>query len=270
LLNRPKNRRHLAKVLFPVLALVVFAIVARLVLAAGTVTIYVRSSSACTTGCGILGSEWATITAAINDADNRIAAATATGAIIQVLAGNYPERIFIDPNIHVQCASPATTTIDATGKGRAAVIFASGGTGRPTQDFSIDSCKITGGIGEVRATFNAGGGVFVFGDAVISNNVITGNVLSGALRDWAGAGIYVATGTTLITGNTISKNIANPPPGGALASHGLGSGIFVLGPLSGSTMSLPRIEANTFIEKQALGDVGKGTILIDGNPGAVI
>src|SRR5580765_6367898 len=143
--------------------------VAHLVLAAGTVTIYVSASSSCTTGCGSQAAPYKTIQAAINDANASIIAATATGALIQVAAGTYPERIFVYPNVHVVCAGPATTTINATGLGRSAVIFGSGGTGRAPGDFSIDGCKITGGMGELRnANSYSGGGVFVFGDAVVS------------------------------------------------------------------------------------------------------
>src|SRR5260221_7809262 len=148
-LKQAGRRRHPARALSIALALCALAFVVRLVLAAGTATIYVKASSACTTGCGTPGNEWKTITLALTDANNRIVAATNTGAIIQVAAGNYPERIFIYPNVHVQCESPATTTIDATGKGHSAGIFGMGGPGRPDADFSIDSCKITGGSGEL-------------------------------------------------------------------------------------------------------------------------
>src|SRR5438445_2908322 len=224
-----------------------------------------------------------TIREAINDANCQIEAGAATGATIQVAAGTYPERIFIWPNVHVQCASPSTTTIDATGKGRAAVVFSSGSPVcgpppapypcRPRTDFMIDGCKITGGSGEVRPVelTVAGGGVFVFGDAVVSNNLITGNVLSGAQPDWLGAGVYVAYGNPTISGNTITKNVSTPPPvGGQGTAHAIGGGIFVLGSLS-SVPTQVRIEANSIIDNFVDGEVGSGGgMRVDGNPGTIV
>ncbi|MBI4169927.1 MAG: hypothetical protein HY510_08325, partial [Acidobacteria bacterium] len=145
-----QGRGRLSRVLSGTVALLVLAVVARLVLAAGTLTLYVDDDSACASGCGSAAAPHRTIAAAITDANNRIVAGEAATVIIQVAAGLYPERILIVPNVHVRCASPATTTIDASGLGRSAVIFASGGTGRPRRDFSIDGCRITGGMGENR------------------------------------------------------------------------------------------------------------------------
>src|SRR5262249_47273846 len=140
-LLRPRVWRGLVQV---VVCLAALGLIAHFVLAAVSVTIYVSASSACTTGCGSQAAPYKTIQAAINDANAQIVATTATGAVIQVAAGTYPERIFVYPNIHVVCAGPAgATTINATGLGRSAVIFGSGGTGRATTDFSIDGCKIT-------------------------------------------------------------------------------------------------------------------------------
>src|SRR5947209_986721 len=135
-------------------ALLVLVFVARLVVAAGTTTLFVDVHSTCTTGCGTQAAPYPTIQAAINDADSRITAGSISGATIQVAAGRYPERLFIFPNIHVICAGPSVTTIDATGKGRSAVILAAGNVPfpRPEVDFSIEGCTITGGIGEVRSS----------------------------------------------------------------------------------------------------------------------
>jgi Putative metal-binding motif/Thrombospondin type 3 repeat len=251
---------------------VVLAAVARLVLAAGSVTIYVNASSSCTTGCGSQASPYKTIQAAINDANAQIGSAVATGAIIQVAAGNYPERIFIYPSVHVRCESPLTTTINATGLGRSAVIFGSGGTGRDDTDFSIDGCKITGGSGELRNALSySGGGVFVFGDAVVSNNAITGNVISGSLSEFFGGGVYVATGNALLTGNSITKNVANPAAvNGPANSFAYGGGIYILGPRSGVTSPVI-VEGNLISENLAQGEIGQGGgIYVDGAPGTVI
>ncbi len=253
--------------------LLFFGPIAHRTLDAATATLYVDDDSLCASGCGSQASPYPTIQAAINDANGRIVAGTATGATIVVAGGRYAERIFIFPNIHVRCASPSTTTIDAAGRGRSAVVFASGGTGRPNADFSIDGCTITGGSGEVRVLEETvvGGGVFIFGDAVVSNNVITGNVLSGPEDRWLGAGIYVAYGAPQILGNTITRNRADPPPvGGQTDSFGIGGGIFVLGPI-GLSSGLARIEANLIAGNLAGGEIGKGGgIRIDGAPGAIV
>ena len=195
-----------------VASLLTIGVVARLVLAAASVTIYVDDNSTCTTGCGSQANPYKTIAAAVTDGNSRIVAGTATGAVVQVADGNYPERFFIYPNIHVICASPSTVTINAAGLSRSAVIFGEGGTGRTRTDFSIEGCKITGGMGEPRPseTSQVGGGIFIAGDAVVSNNLITGNVLSGAQPFDAGGGIYIQIGNAQIIGNTISKNVANP------------------------------------------------------------
>jgi hypothetical protein len=242
------------------------------VLAVGTVTLWVDDSSACSTGCGSQASPYRTIQAAINDANGQIVAGQATEAIIEVQPGNYAERIFIYPDIHVLCDDPQTTTINATGLGRSAVIFASGGTGRPVNDFSIDGCKITGGIGELRTNYsNAGGGVYVFGDAVVSHNVITGNTIAGTQPRFMGAGVYIQGGHAIITGNTITGNVSNPPPlSGQDNSFALGGGIFVLGPKAGVTTS-PVIEDNYIAGNLVQGEVGKGAaIRVDANPATVI
>ncbi|HUD72239.1 MAG TPA: putative metal-binding motif-containing protein [Dongiaceae bacterium] len=255
--------------LLSLVTLVVLAAIGRRILAVGSVNLYVNAGSTCSSGCGSQASPYRTIQAAIVDANNQIIAAAATGAVIQVAAGNYPERIFIYPNIHVICAGTATTTINATGLGRSAVIFGAGGSGRPDTDFSIDGCKITGGAGEARnGNSNAGAGVFIFGDAVVSNNLITANTVSGAFSRFFGGGVYVATGTASIIGNTITKNTASPNP--VSGSFGLGGGLFLLGPQSGVTTNT-LIEANLIAENLSGGEVGKGAaVRVDGNPGTMI
>src|SRR6185436_3586735 len=107
-------------------------------------------NSACVSGCGSQASPFRTIAAALTDANDRIVGSTATDVIVRVIAGNCPERIHVPPDVHVICESPSTVTINAAGLGRSAVIFSSLGTGRPTTDFGIDGCKITGGMGDPR------------------------------------------------------------------------------------------------------------------------
>src|SRR2546427_1296824 len=243
-------------------------LVARLVVAAGTVTLYVDDNSTCTTGCGSQAAPYRTIQAAIDDADNQIIAGTASGATVRVAAGNYSERIYIVPHVHVIGHGPATTILDATGKGRSAVIFAARTSGRPRTDFSIEGCTIKGGIGEVRSADSriSGGGVFVLGDAVVSNNVITGNVMAGAEPNWLGGGVYVGYGDPIIIGNVISRNVVNQT---TTNSQGLGRGIYVEGPGIGSVPTHARIVANTIAENVAPGgDSGwGGGIRLHGAPG---
>lgn len=241
------------------------------VFAAGPITLYVDAGSSCTSGCGSQADPYPTIQAAINDANAQIAAAAATEATIEVAAGHYGERIFIYPDVHVQCASPAAVTIDGTGFARSTVIFATGGTGRPAANFSIDGCTITGGSGEPRSTAIAGGGIFIIGDAVVSNSVIRDNVVNGPRDFYDGGGIYVESGHPVITGNTIMNNVVDPPPlGGQSNSFGLGAGIYVLGPFS-SIDAQPRIEGNIIVDNYAGGQIGKGGgIRIDGALGAEV
>ncbi len=253
-----------------VLSIAALAFVTHLVLAAGTANLFVNAASTCTIGCGSQATPYKTIQAAINDANARLVAATASGAVIRVAAGNYHERIFIYPNVHVLCADSSTTTIDATGLPRSAVIFASGGTIRPTTDFSIDGCKITGGSGELRnGNTYAGGGVFVFGDAVVTNNVITGNVLNASLSQAFGGGVYVVTGNAVIAGNTIARNVATS---NLANSSGWGGGVFILGPtnpLVSPTVQI--IEGNYIHDNVAGGDGGAGGGLwVDAFPGTTV
>src|SRR3989442_1043395 len=257
------------------LAVCTLGVVARLVVAAGAITLYVDDNSTCTSGCGSQAAPYPTIQAAIDDADNKLMAGSISGATVRVAAGSYPERLYIVPHVHVLCAAPSTTTIDATGKGRAAVIFADRGSlGRARIDFSVENCTITGGIGEVRTTEQriSGGGVFVLGDAVVSNNVITGNVMAGAQPNWFGGGVYVGYGDPVIIGNLITRNVANPPPiSGSSDSHGIGGAIHVEGNGVGAVATHARIEANTIAENVAQGEAGTGGGLrVDGDVGTVV
>src|SRR5882724_5974201 len=238
--SAPPARSRFLRILSCGLAVCALGVVARLVVAAGAITLYVDDDSTCTSGCGSQAAPYRTIQAAIDDADNQLIAASISGATVRVAAGNYPERLYIVPNVHVLCDAPSTTTIDATGKGRSAVILAARTSGRVRTDFSVENCTITGGIGEVRTVEQriSGGGVFVLGNAVVSNNVITGNVMTGAQPNWLGGGVYVGYGDPVIVGNLISKNTANQV---ASTSRGLGGGIYVEGPGAGVVPTHARI-----------------------------
>lgn len=237
---------------------------------AADLTLYVDATSSCSIGCGTQGAPFPTIQAAINEANTRIASGAATQAFVVVAAGVYRERVFVYPDVHLLGAGAPTTVIDATGQGRSAVILASGGTPRPRRNFSVDGFTITGGSGFVSDTIQdtvAGGGVYIFGDAVVTNNVITGNVLSGNRSDWFGAGVYVAYGQPIIAGNTIARNILRAPAvGGSAASHGLGGGICSL-----SRDSSPQVVGNIIRDNIAEGEIGRGGgIRIDGGPGTIV
>jgi predicted outer membrane repeat protein len=270
-LRRPGRSAWVVSV---ILSLLTLTGVSLRVLAVGSVTLYVDDNSTCTSACGSQASPYSTIQAAINDANAQVSAGTATAGIIQVAAGTYHEHIGIYPDVHVICAGPAVTTIDATGTGRNVVNLTGGSlVGRPNANFSIDGCRLTGGIGDTNPAYsNRGAGMVVFGDAVVSNNVITGNSISGPLVNWFGAGVYIATGRALISGNTITNNIANPPPvSGQNDSHGFGGGIYVLDFKTDPDPSTPVIEGNLIAYNLAQGESGVGGgIWVEGNPGTII
>ncbi|MFQ5877091.1 MAG: thrombospondin type 3 repeat-containing protein [Acidobacteriota bacterium] len=210
----------------------------------------------CPSGCGTEANPYRTIQDAINDLNCQIMDGRAETGTVRVAAGYYPERIFIFPDINVAGAGSGRTILDATGLGRSAVIFASGGTERARRNFSIEGFTITGGSGEVRSIEDtvAGGGVFIFGDAVVTNNEITGNILSGSQKDWLGAGIYIAYGNPIIAGNTIGGNISRPPAkGGSLLAFGLGGGIFSL-----NDSSSVQIVGNLIHDNVADAEIGRG------------
>ena len=237
--------------------------------AAAAVDLYVDVTSGCTADCGSAGAPFPAIQPAINTANSLIDSGVALSATVHVAAGTYHERLFVYPDIHLLGAGSQMTVLDATGLGRSAVIFASGGTPRPRRDFSIDGFTITGGSGEVRALEEtvAGGGVFIFGDAVVTNSAIVGNVLSGSQRDWLGAGIYVAYGHPLIAGNEIGWNVSRPPrQGGSASTFGLGAGICSL-----DTGSSPQIVGNLIHDNVAEAEIARGGgIRLRGGPGTVV
>ena len=247
-----------------------------------TTDIYVDAASACTTSCatacsppcspdcGDLALPHRSIQSAINDGNCRISASLATDVTVHVAPGTYLERLYVFPDIHIRGAGPDLTRLDATGQARSAVIMASGGTGRPRGNFSLDGFTITGGSGFVSDTIQdtvAGGGIYIFGDAVVTNNVIIGNVLSGNRTDYFGGGVYVAIGRPIIAGNTIGANVAHAPSaGGSLTSHGLGGGICSL-----NVDSSPQIVGNRIHDNLAEGEKGKGGgIRVHGGPGTLI
>ncbi|PYS93553.1 MAG: hypothetical protein DMF50_13420, partial [Acidobacteria bacterium] len=109
---RADTRRTVLRGLLAAGSIALLVFVARLVVAAGTVTLYVKAGSACTSvctisnyfhpiacdagcfaGCGTATAPYTTIQSALNDADCRIDTGSVSDATIQVAAGTYPERI---------------------------------------------------------------------------------------------------------------------------------------------------------------------------------
>jgi len=119
------------------------------------------------------------------------------------------------------------------------VTFASGHTTATV----LDGFTITGGAGLIQTTKVAGGGIYVFSSPTIMNNVITNNTLSGPLPqggDLRGAVVYVAVGEAVISSNVISGNVAIPPAGTSYsdATFGYGGGVWV------SYFSAPTVTGN--------------------------
>ncbi|MFQ5671164.1 MAG: thrombospondin type 3 repeat-containing protein, partial [Acidobacteriota bacterium] len=185
----------------------------------------------CPTGNGTLADPFCTIQEAI--------CAAVAGDTVNVAPGLYLEAIRMRPGVSLLSdQGPAVTTINAfgqpctasdfcgkkTGNQCSVVVFASG----HTRATVLDGFTLTGGEGLVQTLQVAGGGIFVFSSATITNNVITGNILAGSRDQFNGAGIYVAMGSPLITGNVISGNQAIPAAGnGGGVTRGYGGGIWV-------------------------------------------
>ncbi|MFQ5720820.1 MAG: hypothetical protein ACE5IK_14880, partial [Acidobacteriota bacterium] len=99
-----------------------------------------------------------------------------------------------------------------TGTQCSVVIFALG----HTPSTVLDGFTITGGEGHLDIGLIAGGGVLIFSSPTVTNNIITNNVLAGPLpqaSDLRGAGVYVALGQAIISNNTITGNRAIPSAG---------------------------------------------------------
>lgn len=86
------------------------------------------------------------------------------------------------------------------------------GGGVYAEDLTIRNSTVSGNsAGADPAGSYSGGGIYVYGDAVIDATTITGNSV---LNDDKGAGIGVDGGTAVITGSAISQNIADDDGGG--------------------------------------------------------
>lgn len=135
-------------------------------------------------GNGTASAPFATIQAALD------ALTTVNGDTISVAAGTYAEAIrFGGKNVRVVGAGASSTTIDASGFGRAAVIFNAG----ETSAAHLSGFRVTGGVGSVGWNgygLGQGGGVLCVGSSPLLEDLeITGNSAShgGGIQLYAGA-----------------------------------------------------------------------------------
>jgi hypothetical protein len=208
-----------------------------------------------------------TIQGAINAASN--------GDTVLVAPGTYPENINFEGKAITVTSSggPAVTTINGGGNGPV-VLFVSGeGTGSVLSGFTITNgnsnsgSQLWNGGGGGIVVFNAGptirgnvitqnvacfwgGGIYVGStlfpgpSAVIEGNQITENVVGDGCAGGGGGGIAVtSTGSTQITGNTISGNSVVPGEGG---------GIYLFG------VTTPIVENNVITNNSAMFSGGQG------------
>ncbi len=163
---------------------------------AGPVTLHVSTSGSDTAGDGSLANPFATIGRGLGLASR--------DDTVQVGAGTYNEDISLKTGVVVQGAGSAETTIHGTGTGS---VVTAGGIGAGAK---IDGFTITGG-----SAFR-GGGIYCGGcSPTISNNTITGNVAHEGnvpgvgLLGGNGAGICSESGSPAILDNVISGNLAS-------------------------------------------------------------
>ena len=237
--------------------------------------------------CGTQGTPCHTIQQAINIANCNIGSNTALEADVLVAAGTYPERIFVYPNTHLLGAGRDVTTIDAKGLNRSAVIMAGGagfGFNRARVKFSVSEFRIIHGSGD-RITLTVpgggtiynigGGGMLLYGESTgwprvtdcrIEDNTL-GNFTGNPAPDWNGAGIYIAQGAPLISGNIIQRNTTTPPDlGGQDTALGWGAGIYSL-----NLECYPLITHNVVRNNVTVAQAGNGAgMYITGGLGTVL
>jgi hypothetical protein len=196
-------------------------------------TVYVDDNPAagCAAGNGQQGSPYCKIQDAVCVAQS--------GDTVSVAPGTYTECIRMKPGVSVISQNGAAgTTINGAGQPCTNADYctkAAGNTcsvvtfpGGHTTTTSITGFTIRQGAGSTGTQTVSGGGISVFSSPTISNNVITQNVLSGPRRKFYGGGIYVAQGSPIITGNTITGNRAVPAAGiSGSPTYGYGGGIYV-------------------------------------------
>src|SRR5437867_1473131 len=229
----------------------VLGLVARLVVAAGTLTLYVDDNSTCTTGCGSQAAPYRTIQAAIDDADSQLIAGSALagaqpnwvggGVYIgygdPVIVGNVISRNVVNPpalgggndslgiggGIHVEGNGVGIVSTHA--RIEANTIFenvAQGeiGTGGGIRVDGAPGTLVARNIIQNNRSGFSGGGVFIYGTVNFTDNLVHGN---SALMFGGGLNIYQATAqitNNTIVGNTLTQ--ATKPGGYSFASYGGG------------------------------------------------
>ncbi|MCI0568385.1 MAG: thrombospondin type 3 repeat-containing protein, partial [Acidobacteria bacterium] len=239
--------------------------------------------------CGSQAAPCHKIQESLNLANCTIGSNTALEADVIVAAGTYPERIFIYPNTHLIGAGRDVTTIDAKGLNRSAVIISSQqsfGFARPAVKHSITGFRIIHGSGdriELRDIGGTlfyhigGGGLLLLGDInepgwpMVTNCRIEDNTLGNftglPAPDWMGAGIYVAVGQPIISGNIIQRNTTTPPDqGGQVDALGWGAGIFSLNFDCEPVITRNIVRNNLTVAQSGLG----GGMCISGNTGTIV
>jgi hypothetical protein len=226
--------------------------------------------------CGTQATPCHTIQQAINIANCTIGSNATLEADILVAAGTYPQRVSLYPNIHLIGAGRDVTTIDAKGLNRSAVIMANFGNygfNRYEDKFSISGFRIIHGSGDKITLIEpgggtyyhlGGGGILIFGQVLgwprVTDCRIEDNTLGFAVPDptapnWNGAGIYIARGSPVISGNIIQRNTTSPPDtsGSNPVAQGWGGGIYSLG-----FDCVPLITHNTIRNNFTVAQAGKG------------
>lgn len=178
--------------------------------------------------------------------------------------GTYRESVFLPSGICLQATDPTTTTISGPGLG-STVIIAPAGPGTALDGFTITGGSWFFGAGitlqggspvvsrniiegnRARLSGNSlgrGGGIFSQGSPVIEGNLIRNNSAVGG----SGGGIFVFSGSPLITRNTLEGNQALSSSD---SYFGYG-GAIALEP----TVSRPVISSNEFVGNLAQGAGG--------------
>ncbi len=237
--------------------------------AVGT-TLYVDDSTCPGTGSGSQANPFCHIQDAICIA--------VSGDTVSVAPGIYFEAVRMRPGVSViSQAGAAVTTINALNQpcndtnnlcvkrvGSTQCSVVTFGSGHSTSTV-LNGFTLTGGQGLPQPvgapTSLAGGGIFIFSSPTILNNVVTNNILSGPPPvdgDMRGAGIYVATGSPIVSGNTITGNRAVPPAGtSSTITFGYGGGVW-LGVFSSPTFTNNIVTGNRAGDPNAAFSLGTG------------